>query len=274
MPCLSSSAVSALNESISVSKAESQLALPLAITTFFGSSVIGSPKGSAVWTGAAGAGVCAAAGGTGVAAGLAAGLGEGLAAGLSEELEGPALGSGEGLAETAGAGVAADCASAGPALREIATGRSRAARPAARTKTKRKLLKYMGYSPGPCLMSRSVGKVLLPNTQGASSSHDSSVISPAGFAALAKFGAIRHIERTQFGYFDECARQPRLRQDERHRQRDCRGRSARYLRPRYCRKGHGGGGARGGISCALRSVDGAAAAAARRHRGVHPDLQQ
>src|SRR5882724_11610981 len=182
MPCLSSSAVSALNESISVSKAESQLALPLAITTFFGSSVIGSPKGSAVWTGAAGSGVCAAAGGTGVAAGL----GEGLAAGLSEELEGPALGSGEGLAETAGAGVAADCASAGPALREIATGKSRAARPAARTKTKRKLLKYMGYSPGPCLMSRSVGKVLLPNTQGASSSHDSSVISPTGFAALVK----------------------------------------------------------------------------------------
>src|SRR5450432_1332905 len=103
MPCLSSSAVSALNESIRVSNAVSQLALPLAMTTFFGSSVIGSPKGSAVWTGEAGAGVCAAAGG---GAGLAE-LAAGLAAGLGE---GAALGAGEGLAETAGAGVAAgDC---------------------------------------------------------------------------------------------------------------------------------------------------------------------
>src|SRR3979490_2295308 len=118
MPCFSSSAVNALNDSISVSKGESQLALPFTKTTFFASSVIGSPKGSAVWTGAAGAGVCAAAGGTAVAAGL----GEGLAAGLSEELEGPALGSGEGLAETAGAGVARDCAQAGPAARAIAAG--------------------------------------------------------------------------------------------------------------------------------------------------------
>ena len=52
MPCLSSSAFSDLNASIRVSKAESQLALPLAITTFFASSVISSPKGSAVCTGA------------------------------------------------------------------------------------------------------------------------------------------------------------------------------------------------------------------------------
>ena len=61
MPCLSSSAVSALNESIRVSNAESQLAVPLMITTFFGASVISSPKGSAVWTGGGGRrrrGVC------------------------------------------------------------------------------------------------------------------------------------------------------------------------------------------------------------------------
>src|SRR5229473_1888951 len=199
MPCLSSSAVSALNESISVSNAKSQLALPLAMTTFFDSSVIGSPKGSAVWTGAAGAGACAAAGGgDGVVAGLAAGLSAGA---------GVALGAGEGLAETAGAGVAAgDCARAAPGLSDIASGRISAAKPI-RDKAKRKLLKYIGYSPGPCLMSQSVGKVLLSNTQGASSSHDSSVISLAGCAALVKSWAIRHIRRTQIGYFHECARQ-------------------------------------------------------------------
>ena len=52
MPCLSSNADSVLNDSIRVSNAESQLALPLMITTFLGVSVISSPKGSAVWTGA------------------------------------------------------------------------------------------------------------------------------------------------------------------------------------------------------------------------------
>src|SRR6266436_6388365 len=142
MPCLSSCAVSTLNESTRVSNAASQLALPLTMMTFFGSSVIGSPKGSAVWMGAAGAGVCAAAG-----AGLA-------------------LGAGEGLAETAGAGVAAgDCASAAPHPRETTTGRISVARPTLDAptprKAKRKLRKFIGYSPGPCLMSRSVGKVLL-----------------------------------------------------------------------------------------------------------------
>src|SRR5450756_2951110 len=54
MPCLSSSADSDLNESIRVSNAESQLALPFRTTTVFGSSVICSPNGSAVCTGAAG----------------------------------------------------------------------------------------------------------------------------------------------------------------------------------------------------------------------------
>src|ERR1700753_835845 len=88
MPCLSSSAFSDLNDSISVSKAESQLAWPLATTTFLPSSVIGSPKGSAVCTGAAGAGGFAPPGG-----------GEGLVAGHAEA-------SGVGLAGAAGAGPA------------------------------------------------------------------------------------------------------------------------------------------------------------------------
>src|SRR3954471_11543649 len=104
MPCLSSSAVKGLKESIRASNAASQLALPLAIRTFFGSSVIGSPNGSAVWTSVAGggAGVALAAGagdalGAGVAEAAGAGIaGAGLAAGLAE---------GAGAADTAGAGV-------------------------------------------------------------------------------------------------------------------------------------------------------------------------
>src|SRR4051794_23345607 len=74
MPCLSSNADSDLKESIRLSNAESQLALPLRTTTIFGSSVICSPNGSAVCTGAgAAAGVSAAAGGVaGVAEGVAA----------------------------------------------------------------------------------------------------------------------------------------------------------------------------------------------------------
>src|ERR1700741_554973 len=111
MPCLSSSALSALNESISVSNAESQLAWPLATTTFLPSRVIASPKGSAVCTGAAGAGVCAT---DGEGAGLAAGAG---ATG----------GAGAGLAGAAGAGLAdadgegdACCACAGATPNQIA----------------------------------------------------------------------------------------------------------------------------------------------------------
>src|ERR1700722_16006467 len=78
MPCLSSSEFSALNESIKGSNAVSQLALPLAITTFLPSRLISSPKGSAVWTGAvaAGAGAWAAAGGV-AGAGVALGAGGG-----------------------------------------------------------------------------------------------------------------------------------------------------------------------------------------------------
>src|SRR5665213_449271 len=74
MPCLSISADSDLNESIRVSNAESQLAVPLTMTTVFGASTISSPKGSAVWTVAA-AGGAAAVDGVGVAAGLVAGAG-------------------------------------------------------------------------------------------------------------------------------------------------------------------------------------------------------
>src|SRR5689334_10229972 len=95
MPCLSSSALMALNESISASNAESQLAWPLATTTFLPSSVIGSPKGSAVCTGDAGAGVCATDG-----EGLAAGAGDDEAAGA-----GLAVTDGAGLADADGAGV-------------------------------------------------------------------------------------------------------------------------------------------------------------------------
>ena len=82
MPCLSSSAVRALKESIRLSKAASQLALPLMITTFLDSSENCSPKGSAVCTGAGGgvAGVCAV---EGVSAGdfVSAGGGTGAGAG-------------------------------------------------------------------------------------------------------------------------------------------------------------------------------------------------
>src|SRR6516165_1087032 len=124
MPCLSSSAFSALKVSISVSKAESQFALPLAITTFFGSSVVSRPKGSAVWTGAVAAGGFAAAAGGAVVlgagealaagAGLVSGEGVALAAG-----DGDADGAGKGLADAAGAGLG-DCAKAPDRPKEMA----------------------------------------------------------------------------------------------------------------------------------------------------------
>src|SRR4030081_2324821 len=101
MPCLSRNADSDLSESISVSNAESQLALPFTMTTVFGASVICSPKGSAVWTGAAagGAGVSAAAGGVvGAADGLAAGAGVAVGAGGG----GAGVGGGGGVGEGGG----------------------------------------------------------------------------------------------------------------------------------------------------------------------------
>ncbi|BBZ99583.1 hypothetical protein BDS110ZK4_73450 [Bradyrhizobium diazoefficiens] len=102
-----------------MSKAESQLAVPLTITTFLDSSVVSRPKGSAVWTGA---GVAATAGAVGLGEVLAAGAGdaagagealaagEGVATGAGEALAagaGEADGAGEGLAEAAGAGLCA-----------------------------------------------------------------------------------------------------------------------------------------------------------------------
>src|SRR4051794_28195701 len=105
MPCLSSSAVSVLNESTRVSNAASHWAEPFMTTTFFGSSVNASPKGSAVWTVAAGgaAGVvwAAAGGGEGAADGLATGAGE--AAGAADAA-GAGVAAGAGLADAAGAG--------------------------------------------------------------------------------------------------------------------------------------------------------------------------
>src|SRR4051812_24565565 len=121
MPCLSSSVFSALKASISVSKAESQLAVPLTIKTFLDSSVVSWPKGSAVCTGAgvaaaAGGGVAglgdALAAGEGEVAGDVAGLGVALAAGEGVATgaalaagAGEADGAGEGLADAAGAGL-------------------------------------------------------------------------------------------------------------------------------------------------------------------------
>src|SRR5580698_6402152 len=116
MLCLSSIAVSALNESIRVSNAESQLAVPFSTTTFFGVSVISWPKGSAVWTGATAGGGAAAAG---LSAGdlFSAGGGTGVAVIVGEA-------AGVGDAEVAGAGVGlaagGDCARAEPRPSEIA----------------------------------------------------------------------------------------------------------------------------------------------------------
>src|SRR5712672_3609414 len=107
MPCLSRNADSDLKESISVSNAESQLALPFMMTTVFGASVICSPNGSAVWTGAAAGGGVA---GVSAAAGGVAGAGEGLAAGAGVAV-------GAGAADGAGGG---DCARALPRPNEIA----------------------------------------------------------------------------------------------------------------------------------------------------------
>src|ERR1700737_4654282 len=117
MPCLSSKADSDLKESIRVSNAESQLALPFMMTTVFGASVICSPNGSAAWTGAAAGGGVA---GVSAAAGGIVGAAEGLAAGA-----GVVVGAGAGVAGAAGAGAAGvvtaggavgggDCASALP----------------------------------------------------------------------------------------------------------------------------------------------------------------
>src|SRR5437868_14942570 len=117
MPCLSSSADSALNESIRVSNAESQFALPLMTTTIFGVSAISSPNGSAVCTGAAAGGV---AGVSAVAGGVPGAAGE-LAPGAGGAGPGVAGGAGAGgvgvLTAGGGGGV---CASTLPSPSEIA----------------------------------------------------------------------------------------------------------------------------------------------------------
>src|SRR4051812_36854970 len=106
MPCLSSRVVSVLKDSIRVSNAASQLAVPLITSTFFGASVNSSPKGSAVWTlaaggGGAGAGAFSA---VGVSAGdlVSAGGGTGTAEGAGLAADG--LGAGEFGAGELGAG--------------------------------------------------------------------------------------------------------------------------------------------------------------------------
>src|ERR1700694_894947 len=112
MPCLSSKADSDLKESIRVSNAESQLALPFMMTTVFGASVICSPNGSAAWTGAAAGGGVA---GVSAAAGGVVGAAEGLAAGA-----GVVVGAGAGVAGAAGAGGGGALTAGGAARKRVA----------------------------------------------------------------------------------------------------------------------------------------------------------
>src|SRR4030081_3252593 len=116
IPCLSSRADSVLNDSIRVSNAESQLAVPLSTTTVFGVSVISSPNGSAVCTGAAAAGAPA-----GVSA-----------------VAGGGTGAGEGVALRGGGG--GDCARTLP-MPIVGTSATRAKR--------KQRSKFIGYSPWP-----------------------------------------------------------------------------------------------------------------------------
>src|SRR6266851_1166467 len=141
MPCLSSKADSDLKESIRVSNAESQLALPFMMTTVFGASMICSPNGSAVWTGAAAAGgvagvSAAAGGGVGAADGLAAG------AGIAGGGAGAAGAPGAGVLTAGGAAVGGDCASALPRPSEIA-----AAGTSATMARRKQRGKFIQYSP-------------------------------------------------------------------------------------------------------------------------------
>ncbi len=105
-----------------MSNAESQLALPLMTTTVFGVSVISSPNGSAVWTGAAAgggvAGVSVVAGGVPGAAGeLAPGAGVAGCGGAGVADGAGAGGAGVLTAGGTGGGV---CASTLPSPSEIA----------------------------------------------------------------------------------------------------------------------------------------------------------
>src|SRR5581483_3179224 len=153
MPCLSSIVSSDFSDSTSVSKAASQLALPLVSTTFLASSLISCPKGSAVCTLAAGGGFCAAAGvegeGEALGAGEALAAGVGLAAGAGLALAagaGLAVGAGDGLAATSGDAVGEGaCASTSPAENATAAG----ANPA---RARRNIRKFIRYSPKPAAL--------------------------------------------------------------------------------------------------------------------------
>src|SRR6476469_1568010 len=195
MFCLSSRAVSVLNDSIRLSNAESQLAVPFRITTFFGASVISSPKGSAVWTAATG-------GGGAAAAGLSAG--DLFSAGGGT---GGAAGAGVGVAEVAGggAGLAAggDCASAVPRPSEIAaTGTS------ASSARRKQRIKFIQYSPSPKgipyripgsrVRSRQTPRRrAIPNTPVQLSSHDRCVMRPA--AEAGQSAIMGHIRQAEIG---------------------------------------------------------------------------
>src|SRR5947209_2194566 len=236
MPCLSSSAASFLKESVSVSKAESQLALPFRITAVFGVSVISSPNGSAVCT-AGGVTGAAAAGGVGAGVAGAGAVGAGV--------------SGAVVGGLAGVVVGGDCAKA-------------AETPAVTITTAKRVRKQVKR----IIRGRSPEGRRHANTRSPLSSHDRCVM--AAFRVRTwptlcsgQSAVLRHITRHH-----ECARKPQFQQDERYRQRDRGGRSARFSRGRQR-----GRCARGGIKRALRPTDGAAAAAAEWYRGLHPYLQ-
>src|SRR5918992_4189487 len=184
MPCLSSNAVSALNESIRVSNAASQLAVPFITKTFLGSSVNSSPKGSAFWTLAAGGG------GTGVGAFSAVGTSAGdlvSAGGGTGTADGAGLGVAAGLV-AGGAEGAGDCASAAPPSATIAS---------AATAARKVLIRFIsGILHPPHLATAGPGSAparmgAIPNTQGPFSSHDRCVIGPC----TGQRATIRHIRQ-------------------------------------------------------------------------------
>ena len=187
-------------------------------TTFLGASANSSPKGSAVWTLAAGGG------GAGVGAFSAVGASAGdlvSAGGGTGTADGAGLGTADGLAagEAEGAG---DCASAAAAKR------NHGERDQGRTESADTVhFRYSPSTPPGGGMSPSAPARMVPfsNTQGPLSSHDRCVICPC---VLGNAANIRHIRQAEFGKFHERAGQPRICQDERHRQRDRRGGSAQF----------------------------------------------
>jgi hypothetical protein len=142
MPCLSRNAERVFRDSSSVSNAVSQLAVPLTRITVFGVSVISSPKGSAVRTGAGSPD-----GGVGVAeaAGVGEEAGAGVVAAAGGVTVGLADGFGTGAGEAAGAGAAGadgvgDCASTVARFNEIAATGTNATM--ARRKGRGQLIRY------------------------------------------------------------------------------------------------------------------------------------